>query len=160
VNCSLSTKQARANHSLRKRSPAFHRCAWMPEDDTRGLSGIDPRAVQFSYASHSKPGALQALPRKRSHELQSGAFKVVLLSTPLLVWARIGVDLETHPAPNSRVTIARPILSSDEVGPSPVLPANASRRFFNCWTRKKLFSKRKNRLIASIDQFDVTLASR
>jgi len=120
---------------------------------------IDPRAVQFSYASHGKPEL--ASPTSQAQPLNfnlahSGGLALYAFTRV----GEIGVDLEHIRPEFTGDDIARRFFSSDEVGRLTGLPANMRHEaFFNCWTRKEAFLKAKGiGLSLPLDQFDVTLA--
>src|SRR6267378_5151373 len=120
---------------------------------------IDPRAVQFSYASHGKPEL--ASPTSQAQPLNfnlahSGGLALYAFTRV----GEIGVDLEHIRPEFTGDDIARRFFSATEVACLDRLPVDQrALAFFNCWTRKEAFIKAKGMgLSMALDQFDVTLA--
>jgi 4'-phosphopantetheinyl transferase len=120
--------------------------------------GIEPAALQFAYGPRGKPSLMaEGGPgRLRFNVSHSGGLALLAFA-----WGReLGVDIEwERPVPEAE-SIARSHFSPHErAALSRLAPAERSRAFFRCWTRKEAFIKATgDGLSLPLDVFDVTLA--
>jgi 4'-phosphopantetheinyl transferase len=121
--------------------------------------GVDPVALQFDVAEHGKPHlagpeAGSGLQFNLSHSGNRG----------LVGWANqrhLGVDIELwRPLDDEAALVRRFFSPAENAAYEALLPAERTRGFFECWTRKEAYIKAVGRgLGLPLDSFDVSFGA-
>jgi 4'-phosphopantetheinyl transferase len=116
----------------------------------------DPAALQFGVAEHGKPHlagqhSASGLHFNLSHSADRG----------LVGWARdrkLGVDIEVwRPLSDEAALVRRFFSPAENAAYEALAPAERTRGFFECWTRKEAYIKAVGRgLGLPLDSFDVS----
>lgn len=118
--------------------------------------GADPASLQFQSAEHGKPHlsgreAASGLQFNLSHSGDRG----------LVGWAvgrHVGVDIEVwRPLSDEAALVKRFFSAAENAAYEALAPAERTRGFFECWTRKEAYIKAVGRgLGLPLDSFDVS----
>jgi 4'-phosphopantetheinyl transferase len=121
--------------------------------------GVDPSALQFDTAEHGKPHlagpqAGSGLQFNLSHSGDRG----------LVGWANqrhLGVDIELwRPLGDEAALVRRFFSPAENAAYEALAPAERTRGFFECWTRKEAYIKAVGRgLGLPLDSFDVSFGA-